>query len=180
MSPDAINEVKASRDWRVGEALFDLGFTKYRPDIDSERKPDKFPPGLLGGTRINGGIRSPQAQANFVVFYKPGSTSRAKGVAEGIRREFQKLAEEWLAETTFESSPTRMFFHRAYQEIIGMGPQVIPLLLEGLEESSGHWYWALRSITRENPVPEEFAGDIPKMRDAWLDWGKRRGHLLAA
>ena len=67
--------------------------------------------------------------------------------------------------------------HRAYQEIIGMGKEAIPLILRDLKETHAPWFWALRSIARENPVRPEDRGDVDAMTAAWLDWGKRRLYI---
>ncbi|WP_335148338.1 hypothetical protein [Nostoc sp.] len=56
-----------------------------------------------------------------------------------------------------------------------MEKAVIPLLLRELEKKSGHWFWALKSISREDPVPPESRGKIKEMTKAWLEWGKQRG-----
>lgn len=66
--------------------------------------------------------------------------------------------------------------HPAYQQIIGLGPDVVPLLLAELEGHPDHWFWALHAITREDPVPSESRGKIKAMAQAWLDWGKRHGY----
>ncbi len=63
-----------------------------------------------------------------------------------------------------------------YQQIIGLGSSVIPLILEDLAKEPDHWGWALEAITGENPVPEEAAGDITAIADAWLAWGRDRGY----
>jgi hypothetical protein len=64
---------------------------------------------------------------------------------------------------------------RPYQEIIGMGLPVVPLILEELQAEPDHWYWALQAITGENPVPAEVDGDMRRIRDAWLEWGRQQG-----
>ena len=67
--------------------------------------------------------------------------------------------------------------HRAYQEIIGMGNDAIPLILRDLEESPSQWFWALSSITRESPIRPEDRGDVDAMTLAWLDWGRRNRYI---
>lgn len=63
----------------------------------------------------------------------------------------------------------------SYQQIIGMGPQVIPLILADLQREPDHWFWALEAITGENPVVQADRGDISAMANAWLEWGEQRG-----
>lgn len=65
--------------------------------------------------------------------------------------------------------------HPAYQAIIGMGHDALPLILEDLRDNSGLWYWALKSISSEDPVPPHDRGVIKRMKSAWLRWGKTKG-----
>jgi hypothetical protein len=74
------------------------------------------------------------------------------------------------------SSTPAMIAHPAFRAIIDLGPPVVPLLLHDLERESAHWFEALKAITGEDPVRPEDWGNIPKMRDAWLAWG--RAHRL--
>jgi hypothetical protein len=62
------------------------------------------------------------------------------------------------------------------QEIISMGEAVVPLMLRDLEQQPRLWVWALPDITGEDPVPEADAGNIRKMSEAWLRWGKEHGY----
>jgi hypothetical protein len=70
-----------------------------------------------------------------------------------------------------------MASHPAYQEIIGMGQKVVPLLLTELKRKPDFWFVALREITGENPVPPESAGRIEEMARAWLKWGRSKGYI---
>jgi hypothetical protein len=70
-----------------------------------------------------------------------------------------------------------MTAHPAYQEIVAMGQEVVPLLLRDLEQEPDHWFAALGAITGAQPVPPEDRGDIEKMAAAWLRWGKDHGYL---
>jgi hypothetical protein len=90
---------------------------------------------------------------------------------------FAELASTWRSETGHLSSITQKAIHPAYQRIIGMGERALPLILRELQARRGHWFWALHAITGEDPVPPEDAGDVDKMRDAWLELGRIRGWL---
>jgi hypothetical protein len=90
---------------------------------------------------------------------------------------FDSLAQRWREETEFASAPSALFMHQAYQEIIGLGPAVLPLVLRDLGETRDHWFWALRSITAENPVPPEERGKVERMVERWLEWGRAKGLL---
>jgi hypothetical protein len=90
---------------------------------------------------------------------------------------FYELVARWRSETRSLSSTTDRALNSAYQDIIGMGKPVLPLLFRELDQHGGHWFWALRHITRENPVPQQDAGNIQKMREAWLRWGREHNYL---
>jgi hypothetical protein len=109
--------------------------------------------------------------------------SRKKIIPDQFRTEqdeiediFKALANKWRSETRGTASINEISMHPAYQQIIGMGEVVVPLLLRELERKSGFWFWALKAITRADPVPLEDKGKVPRMIQAWLDWGKREGY----
>lgn len=88
---------------------------------------------------------------------------------------FQRLAATWQAETKYLSSLKEIVLNRAYQQIIGMGDQAVPLILRELEREPDHWFWALTAITGYEPdLPEESA-NVETMAAAWLEWGRGRG-----
>jgi hypothetical protein len=94
-----------------------------------------------------------------------------------LARLFIAHAEKWEKETGHLSSTTKRVMHPSYQSIIGMGPSVVPILLKDLEKNHRIWFWALVSITGQNPVKPEDAGDVRQMAEAWIDWGKRTGRI---
>lgn len=94
---------------------------------------------------------------------------------ESAEERFQRLAETWRAERGPTSSVTEMAIHSAYQEIISMGWEAVPLLLRELERAPDHWFWALRVITGVDPVPPGARGRIRDMANAWLRWAGEQG-----
>jgi hypothetical protein len=95
------------------------------------------------------------------------TSSRLKG-------QFRQLAREWQADTMFDSSPVSMAIHPAYQRIIALGPDALPLVINELDKRGGHWFWALRFLADTDPVPEESWGNYEAMKKAWLDWWANR------
>jgi hypothetical protein len=89
-----------------------------------------------------------------------------------IEQEFLALSKQWKKETKGSSSSSVMFMNKNYLQIIGMGEKVLPYIFNELYKNGGHWFVALNSITKINPVPQEDWGNIPKMRIAWLKWAK--------
>src|SRR3712207_3003794 len=67
------------------------------------------------------------------------SMSRLVSVPSRIEAEFDRLAAEWKADTFFQSSTTAKMMHSAYQEIIGLGWEVVPLLLRRLQQAPDLW-----------------------------------------
>lgn len=57
-----------------------------------------------------------------------------------------------------------------------MGKPAIALILQDLKSQPDHWFWALRSITGENPVQPEDRGRVAQMAAAWLEWGRQHGY----
>ncbi len=94
-----------------------------------------------------------------------------------IQADFDRLADELKSETAHLSSAAMIAGHRAFQEIIGMGQAVIPLILRDLEHAPTHWFLALRAITRESPVQPEDRGNVRAMSAAWISWGERRRYI---
>ena len=93
-----------------------------------------------------------------------------------LAQKFQALVNQWKQETRHLSLMSDIVLNTAYQQIVGMGMPAIPLLLKELQAQPDHWFWALRSITGENPILPEDRGRVAKMAEAWLQWGRDRGY----
>jgi hypothetical protein len=86
---------------------------------------------------------------------------------------FRTLAERWRSETGHLSIVQQKVLNRSYLEIIGLGRPALPLLLRELRERPAHWFLALSSIARENPVRPGATFD-EAVRD-WVTWGRTQG-----
>jgi hypothetical protein len=53
----------------------------------------------------------------------------------------------------------------------------VPLIVEELQRETDQCFWALESITEQNPVPTEGNGNVRLMAQAWIDWGKEQGYI---
>lgn len=85
---------------------------------------------------------------------------------------FRDLAEQWRTATRFESSLSEITRHPAYQAVIAIGDEVVPLLLAELRRRPEPWFTALKAITGVDPVKPEQRGDMRAMTDTWLRWGR--------
>lgn len=92
-----------------------------------------------------------------------------------VEERFKALADKWLDETRYLSSVTQIVLNFSYQQIIGLGPSALPLILARLAEAPNHWFWALSAIAGHNPVKPEHVGNVSAMRDDWLEWASSHG-----
>jgi hypothetical protein len=98
-------------------------------------------------------------------------------MADPRSEKFEKLASAWERETKHLSSLTQIVLNPHYQQIIGMGDQAVSVIFDRLSTSPGHWFWALSVITGADPVSPEDAGDVERMTEAWLRWGRLHGYV---
>jgi hypothetical protein len=94
-----------------------------------------------------------------------------------LETEFNQKSKRWKNETKFQSAISAIVMHPDYLDIIGMGQPAIKFILRDLKKETNHWFTALRALTKASPVKPEDAGNLKKMRDAWLKWGKENGYL---
>ncbi len=95
----------------------------------------------------------------------------------GLAQRFRVEANKWEQETMHLSSTARRVLHPSYQAIMGMGPEIVPILLRDMQQTGRQWFWALRHITGANPVDASDLGKVDKMISAWIKWGKKEGKL---
>ena len=57
-----------------------------------------------------------------------------------------------------------------------MGEAVVPLMLHDLQVRPRLWVWALPAITGADPVPASDRGNIARMSEAWVRWGRTNGY----
>ena len=89
---------------------------------------------------------------------------------------FRELADQWTRETSGLPRIKDRITHPAYLKIINWGHTVIPYIMTELKKAElEHWFEALHQITHNDPVRPEDRGDVRKMAEAWLRWGRRRG-----
>lgn len=117
---------------------------------------------------------------NGVINQSPYRASRQRAKArESLEREFKALAQRWRNETTHLSIASEKANNLAYQQIIGMGEQVLPLIFRELETTTSDWFWALRAIARDRApvIPAEDRGRVRRIAEIWMEWGKQNGYV---
>lgn len=105
------------------------------------------------------------------------SRLRPKITIETIDQKFARLADKWKKESAHLSSIERMAQLPSYQAIISMGAEVVPLLLKELQKEPDHWFWALHTITQEDPANGQGTMRIADLTALWIEWGRQKGLL---
>jgi hypothetical protein len=93
------------------------------------------------------------------------------------REKFYELATECYNMRQAGSS-TALFQNDAYGQIVGMGWEAVPFLLDEIAHHRGHWFTALTWITGFDPVTSDMQGNIRRIRQAWTEWGSANGYHL--
>jgi hypothetical protein len=94
---------------------------------------------------------------------------------ETVPQRFRRLADEWSRETMHISSASDLINDKRYQEIIGLGWDVVPYLLTDLQQNKRFWFPALAAITGVRPFDLSDTNNPRRMTEAWVRWGKRKG-----
>jgi nitrate/nitrite-specific signal transduction histidine kinase len=121
-------------------------------------------------------VESLQRKHHKPLIPKPDGSPVALG--QEMEPRFSRLVAEWKKETRFHSSEVHKCMHRAYQEIIAMGIEAVPLIFREMRRDEDDWFWALRMITGQNPVRQEYLGQMHRMTEAWLAWGQEHGYVV--
>jgi hypothetical protein len=93
------------------------------------------------------------------------------------RDKFRILTATWQQDTQFMSFTADIVSHPAYQRVIGMGQEALPLIFEQLRYNPDHWFSALEAITGVNPVTKEHRGNVSAAAQDWLAWGRTNEFL---
>lgn len=95
-------------------------------------------------------------------------------VGESVSMRFRELSARWHRDTDHWSVLARKFKHPAYENILKMGPVVVPCILREIEARPGHWHAALRQLTGVNPVPP--GTPTTEACRVWLAWARSNGY----
>lgn len=108
---------------------------------------------------------------NMIVFSKWRTSPPAENQAI-----FCALATEWKNATGGLPRVIDKIRHPAYRRIISWGMDAVPHILNDISSSEepAHWFEALHEITGANPVDDRETGNLTKMAEAWIRWGKKR------
>jgi hypothetical protein len=106
--------------------------------------------------------------------------SSFRALVHGATAEYQSSEAKFvaLAEVWGEHNLGRSivdYYHSAHLQIIGMGSEALPFLLDRVASGEPEWIFALKCITGEQPESEASNGDAASVIRDWVEWGKCRG-----
>lgn len=97
---------------------------------------------------------------------------------ETLAQKFDRLASNWKEQTKYLSAVSKIILHPSYQQIIAMGPVVIPFILQRMQKEPSYWFDALQALTSgADPILPNQYGNMQAMTSAWLQWGKDNGYV---
>jgi hypothetical protein len=108
-------------------------------------------------------------------FLRASAATATAAALETVEERFIRLADEWSRDTRYISSVNDLVKDDRYQQIIGMGWDVLPYLLSDLSTRKRFWFPALAEITNLRPFDRKDAGNYKRMTEAWTRWGRLRG-----
>ncbi len=90
-----------------------------------------------------------------------------------VAEKFNALVDAW---DEFNLGRSVMRFDSiAYTQIIGMGRDAVPFLLDRMRKGNSDWAFALKMIAGHDVETDEMEGDEQAIIAAWLAWGGRHG-----
>jgi len=114
--------------------------------------------------------------SNALDSFKGTSMYISQTIEEKKFRKFIELKNQWLEETQYESSSSKIISNAAYMSIIDEGLITIPWILRELKKSDAHWFYALETITGSNPIKVENIGIVDLMKQDWIDWATNNNY----
>jgi hypothetical protein len=106
--------------------------------------------------------------------------------AHELEEKFNSLIKRWKSETQHHSIPNEFFNHPAYQEMVDLGTEVLPLIFKEMQINNITFLELAAEKLTGIETPEEVMGIIEDgfrkfkpgdIRDWWIQWAKDNGHL---
>ena len=91
---------------------------------------------------------------------------------------FYSLLRQWNSETAFSSDPDEITANRSYQELIALGANITPLVVDELRRGPSVLVWLLDDMYNIQPYSSDETGNISAMSNAWIAWAVRNGQSL--
>ena len=86
---------------------------------------------------------------------------------------FRRLLKKWRSETHYFSTVEAKIKHSAFEEIVKMGEQTVPWIVEELQTQRDFLFIALHFILEEDPTAHCAKGKPIELIEAWLLWAEQ-------
>ena len=106
----------------------------------------------------------------YVVRFFGGAAIVGAEETSELENVFNGLVTTWREETGACSLTYRRYAHKAYQSILTLGKEVVPLILRELQHRPDRWFEALKVLTKDSPAAT--ANSFDEAVERWLTWGK--------
>ncbi len=93
-----------------------------------------------------------------------------------LKQEYDRLAADFLSNSMFLSSTDAIAGLEEFAGIVGLGPAVLPYILNDLESAPNSWFPVLAAIAGTSPVREQSRGIVAEMISDWRSWGSAHGY----
>jgi hypothetical protein len=94
---------------------------------------------------------------------------------ETSRQKFEALSKSW---NEYNFGRSIIDYHDlAFEQIVGMGAEVVPYLLERVAAGESEWIYALKCIVGKDQESPDMIGDEERVVGAWIEWGKKNVRL---
>jgi hypothetical protein len=95
-------------------------------------------------------------------------------VVNSVEAVFNRLYTQWREREKFNSF-IGASSDTGYEEMVQLGPAVVPYMIDRLKREAAHLFVALNRITGVDPVKKEHAGNTKKMAEDWIQWWEETG-----
>jgi uncharacterized hydantoinase/oxoprolinase family protein len=100
----------------------------------------------------------------------PKSTERINSNWDNtVKNAFQNYFKKW-EEETINMSSSDMFENKNYKEIIALGWDAVPHIINQLRKDPDYLFVALKTITGVSPIKQQHTGHLYEMADDWIKW----------
>jgi hypothetical protein len=135
-------------------------------------------PSLLETERDDRRTRIKEQRLLAEVLVASKMSARPVDTQRSLAERFQEQADKWERETAFLSATPMIVMHESYQAIMSIGPDMVPILLRDMQKTRRQWFWALRHLEpNADPIPSKDHGNVDKMIEAWVEWGRMKGKI---
>lgn len=89
-----------------------------------------------------------------------------------LKERYLEVSRRWRSETGLFSNAGSIISHPCYNELIDMGIQIVPFIIEDLKNRNVGWgtFPLLQVLTGEHPVPKEHQGKYDLICEDWINW----------